>query len=80
LKTVHLQYFALLREQRGLGTETLQTTAATAAELYDELSARHAFSLPAARLRVAINGEFSPWSTPLTESAQIVFIPPVAGG
>ena len=80
MKTVHLQYFALLREQRGLSLETLATSAATAAALYDELRARHAFTLPSERLRVAVNGEFAPWTTPLTDGAQIVFIPPVAGG
>ena len=80
MKTVHLQYFALLREQRGLSQETLATSAATAAQLYDELRARHAFTLPSERLRVAVNGEFAPWPTPLTDGAQIVFIPPVAGG
>jgi len=80
VKTVHLQYFAILREQRGLGAETLSTSATTAAQLYDELRARHAFTLLAERLRVAINNEFAPWSTPLTDGAQIVFIPPVAGG
>ena len=79
-KTVHLQYFALLREQRGLGAETLATSAAPAAQLYDELRARHAFTLPADRLRVAINNEFAPWTTPPSDGAQIVFIPPVAGG
>jgi len=80
VKTVHLQYFALLREQRGLSTETLSTSAETAAQLYDELRARHPFTLPAERLRVAVNGEFAPWTTSLTEGTQIVFIPPVAGG
>jgi molybdopterin synthase sulfur carrier subunit len=80
VNTVHLQYFALLREQRGLGSETLATSARTAGQLYDELRARHDFSLSSDRLRVAINNEFAPWSTPLTDGAQIVFIPPVAGG
>lgn len=80
MKTVHLQYFALLREQRGLSLETLTTSAETAAQLYDELCTRHPFTLPSARLRVAINGEFAAWTTPLSEGAQIVFIPPVAGG
>ncbi|ATC64180.1 molybdopterin synthase sulfur carrier subunit [Nibricoccus aquaticus] len=80
MKTVHLQYFALLREQRGLTSETLATSAATAAGLYAELRARHAFTLPSERLRVAIDNEFAPWSTPLADGAHIVFIPPVAGG
>lgn len=80
MKTVHVQYFALLREQRGLSREAVSTDAATAAELYDELRARHPLSLSPAQLRVAVNGEFAPWSTPLAEGAQLVFIPPVAGG
>ena len=80
MKKIHLQYFALLREQRGLSTETVATSALTARGLYDELRARHSFTLPAERLRVALNGEFAPWDTPLTEGMQVVFIPPVAGG
>jgi len=31
-------------------------------------------------LRVAINGEFAEWSTPLAAGDAVVFIPPVAGG
>jgi len=80
MKTVHLQYFAILREQRGLAQETLATNASNAAALYEELRARHAFTLTGDRLRVAINGEFAPWDTPLADGAELVFIPPVAGG
>jgi molybdopterin synthase sulfur carrier subunit len=79
-KTVHIQYFAILREQRGASRETLQSAAATAGELYAELRARHGFSLPADRLRVAVDDEFTAWSTPLRDGAAVVFIPPVAGG
>lgn len=78
--TVHLRYFALLRDQRGLATETLVTSAADAATLYAELAAQHGFTLPVDRLRVAIDGAFVPWLAPLHEGAQLVFIPPVAGG
>jgi molybdopterin synthase sulfur carrier subunit len=80
MKTVHVQYFALLREQRGLSREAVPTSAATAGELYRELQTRHALSLEPTQLRVAVNGEFAAWTTPLTEGAQLVFIPPVAGG
>lgn len=80
MKTIRLQYFAILREQRGLAHETLTTAAATPAALYEELRARHAFTLPGDRLRVAVNGEFAPWDTPLADGAELVFIPPVAGG
>lgn len=80
MKTVHVQYFALLREQRGLSREAVPTSAATAGELYHELKTRHALTLDPSQLRVAVNGEFAAWTTPLCEGAQLVFIPPVAGG
>jgi molybdopterin converting factor small subunit len=80
MKNIRLQYFAILREQRGLAHETFATAAPTAAALYDELRARHAFTLPGDRLRVAINGEFAAWDTPLIDGMELVFIPPVAGG
>ena len=79
-KTIHIQYFALLREQRGVPKESVVTEAATAAELYAELRARYRFSLPQERLRVALHGEFTAWDLPLKDGAELVFIPPVAGG
>jgi sulfur-carrier protein len=79
-KTVHIQYFALLREQRGLGEERVATEASTAADLYEEIRRRHGFTLPAARLRVAINDEFESWASTVRDGDAIVFIPPFAGG
>ena len=78
--TVHVQYFAILREQRGLSAETLTTSAPSLTALYDELRARHKFTLPADRIRAAVNDAFVPSSSPLREGDRIVFIPPVAGG
>jgi molybdopterin converting factor subunit 1 len=75
-----IQYFALLREQRGLTQETLSTAATTPAALYEELRARHGFTLPADRIRAAINGEFAAADALLRSGDAIVFIPPVAGG
>jgi molybdopterin converting factor subunit 1 len=80
VKTVLVRYFALLREQRGLAEERVTTSAATAAELYEELRLRHRFSLPAASLRVAVNDEFAGWGDAVREGDALVFIPPVAGG
>ncbi len=76
--TVH--YFAILREQRGLAEEKFATAAATPTALYDELRARHKFTLPADRVRAAVNDEFVTATTPLRDGDRIVFIPPVAGG
>lgn len=77
---LQLQYFALLREQRGLTEETVETDAGTPTALYEELRARHAFSLPADRVRAAVNGAFVAVDAPLKDGDRIVFIPPVAGG
>lgn len=80
MPNLHITYFAILREQSGRAEEAINTTAATAEALYEELRARHRFSLPQNRLRVAINGDFASWETPLSENQRIAFIPPVAGG
>ncbi|WP_221031131.1 MoaD/ThiS family protein [Actomonas aquatica] len=80
MKTIHVRYFAILREQRGVSNETLQTAAADAATLYEELATTHSFTLPVDRLRAAINGDFAPWPAPLNDGDEVVFIPPVAGG
>lgn len=77
---IHVSYFALLREQAGVSSEEIETTAKTARALYADLLTRHRFSLPLERLRVAINGEFASWDTPLATGAKLALIPPVAGG
>jgi len=75
-----VRYFAILREQRGLGAERIATEASTAGALYDELRGRHGFSLPAGRVRVAINGDFTTWDAPVRDGDELVFMPPIAGG
>lgn len=77
---IKIQYYALMREQAGRSAETLETTAATPAQVYAELARRHPFTLPAEQLKVAVNGEFCDWTRPLSPGDAIVFIPPVAGG
>jgi molybdopterin converting factor subunit 1 len=77
---VRLEYFALLREQRGLDAETVETACRTARELYREVSASHGFTLPEDRVRVAVNNAFAPWDTALAANDTVVFIPPVSGG
>jgi molybdopterin-guanine dinucleotide biosynthesis protein A len=79
-REIRVQYYALLREQAGRSTETLQTQARTPRELYLELRARYPFTLPPEMLRVAVNAEFGEWTQPLKAGDAVVFIPPVAGG
>lgn len=77
---LRIQYFALMREQAGRSEETLETAAATPADLYGELALRYGFTLMREQLKVAVNSEFSEWSRPLAAGDAVVFIPPVAGG
>lgn len=77
---VDVLYFAILREQAGRSAESLDTKAATPADLYEEVRAAHGLTLPRALLRVAVNDEFCDWSRPLAAGDRVVFIPPVAGG
>ena len=79
-RTLTIQYFAVLREQAGRSVESVDSPARTPRELYAELQARHGFTLPAAMLRVAVNGDFGEWEQPLAAGDAVVFIPPVAGG
>lgn len=75
-----IQYYALMREQAGRSEETLESSAATPADLYAELTARYGFTLSREQLKVAVNSEFADWSRKLAANDAVVFIPPVAGG
>jgi molybdopterin converting factor subunit 1 len=80
MRRLHVQYFAVLREQAGRGSESLQTAASTPRELYEELRELRGLRLPPSLLRVAVNDEFADWERSLQEDDRVVFIPPVAGG
>jgi molybdopterin-guanine dinucleotide biosynthesis protein A len=80
LMQLQIQYFALMREQAGRSDERLETSAATPADLFAELTARYGFTLSREQLKVAVNSEFSDWSRKLAPGDAVVFIPPVAGG
>lgn len=77
---IELRYYAQLREQARTGSERIETSADSLAALYEQLQARHGFSLPASVLKVAVNTRFCAWEQPLNEGDTVVFIPPVNGG
>ena len=79
-KTVHIKYFALLRDERGLASEIILTEAATLADLYNEIRCKHDFSLPLERMSVAVNDGFAEWNYSINNNDVVVFVPPVAGG
>ena len=72
-------YFASLRDAAGVASESVDHHGDLRA-LYVQLQARHGFSLPVERLRVAVNGAFARWDDVPGEGAEIAFIPPVSGG
>ncbi len=77
---VHVRYFAVLRDQRKLAQETLETRAVNPGQLYDELCVAHGFTLTHNQVRFAINGSYVEPTTLLNDGDEVVFLPPVAGG
>lgn len=80
MKRIHLQYFAMFREQSGKSQEEVETSAVTAADLYEELRARYGFEMPSRLVRVSLNMSFAGLDAEIANGDSIVFIPPVAGG
>lgn len=74
------RYFAVFRERAGRESERVATSARTAAQLYDELAARHGFTDAKGRCKVAINDELVDWNAPVAAGDEVLFFPPVAGG
>lgn len=79
-KKIKIQYFAILREERGVDLDELETSARTPEEVYETLKDQHGFSMSFKNLRVAINDEFESGDHELKDGDTVVFIPPVAGG
>ena len=77
---VRILYFASLRDAAARDSEDIVTNGADARALYEELRRRHGFTMPAERLRVAVNGEFAGWERALAEGDEIAFLPPMSGG
>ena len=78
--SIHVRFFAVLREQAGTSAIEVKTAAATPAELYAELQASHQLTFRPELLRVAVNERYVAMDSPLKNGDQVVFIPPVAGG
>lgn len=81
---IDVLYFAWVRERIGLPKEQVETTAATVADLVEELKQREdryamAFADISA-LRVAIDQELSDFDAPLAGAREVAFFPPMTGG
>jgi molybdopterin synthase sulfur carrier subunit len=81
---MNVLYFAWVRERIGLPREDVTTSAATVADLIEELSAREpryaaAFADTSA-LRVALDQELADFDAPLSGVREVAFFPPMTGG
>ena len=81
---IDVLYFAWVRERIGLPRESVDTQAATVADLVAELTAREeryalAFADLSA-LRVALDQELSDFDAPLAGVREVAFFPPMTGG
>jgi sulfur-carrier protein len=82
--TLHLRYFAVLREALG-EAQTLQvpsgSSVAQVRQILQTLSPQHAQALaPHQVLRCAMNQQLCDESTLVQADAQLAFFPPVTGG
>lgn len=81
---VEVMYFAWVRERIGEPRETVDTNAATVAELVAQLSARApryaAAFADLSALRVALDQELSDFDAPLDGVREVAFFPPMTGG
>ncbi|MCE5974689.1 molybdopterin converting factor subunit 1 [Sinirhodobacter sp. WL0062] len=81
---VEVLYFAWVRERIGKARESVETNAATVADLVAELRAREpryeaAFADTSA-LRVALDQELSEFDAALSGVREVAFFPPMTGG
>ncbi len=79
MPTVHVRYFAQLREQRGCEFEDIDVPQGTTlAELYENIfPPGKSGSLPIA---YAQNGSYVRGASTIQDGDEIVFIPPIGGG
>jgi molybdopterin synthase sulfur carrier subunit len=77
-------YFAWVRERIGVPKEKIETTAATVADLVEELRAREeryaAAFADLSALRVAVDQELTEFDAPLDGAREVAFFPPMTGG
>ena len=81
---IEVLYFAWLRERVGERSETIETGAATVAELVEELRTRseaHALAFSdMASVRVAIDQGMADMDASLAGAREVAFFPPMTGG
>ena len=80
MKRITVRYFAMFRENAGLGEETLELDVATARDVFAATRERHGSSEPEGHCKVAINDHMAEWDAPVEDGDTVLLFPPVAGG
>ncbi|MDO5633040.1 MAG: molybdopterin converting factor subunit 1 [Paracoccus sp. (in: a-proteobacteria)] len=77
-------YFAWLRERIGVPRETIETSAATVADLVDELRRMDDWHAAAfadlSAIRCAVDQRLMPLDALLADAREVAFFPPMTGG
>ena len=81
---IDVLYFAWIRERIGEPKEQVETTAATVADLVEELKSRseaHALAFSdMSAIRVAVDQDLTELTAPLAGVREVAFFPPMTGG
>jgi molybdopterin synthase sulfur carrier subunit len=81
---IDVLYFAWVRERIGLPKESIDTAAATVADLVAELRLREeryeAAFADLSALRVAVDQHLTGFDAPLAGAREVAFFPPMTGG
>ena len=77
---ITIRYFAVLKDQRGVGEDILENVGSTPKEVYGYLKNTYGLNFCQSKLKVAVNDEFAEWEIKLRDGDVLVYIPPVAGG
>ncbi len=79
-KTLTIRYFAIFRENAGIGEESVSLDAETAADVFALLKERHGSEEPLGHCKVAINDVMADWQDGVADGDTVLLFPPVAGG
>lgn len=80
MKSITVRYFAMFRENAGVGEEDLQLDIATAADVFAATRDRHGSREPVGHCKVAINDVMADWDSAVADGDVVLLFPPVAGG
>ena len=79
-KSLTIRYFAIFRENAGIGEESVSLDAETAADVFALLKERHGSEEPLGHCKVAINDVMAEWQDAVADGDTVLLFPPVAGG